>query len=67
MVWKQFSHANLVPFLGINEALFNLALVSEWMEHGTILDFVKSTPETNRLKLVCVPSYQKTIVNLFDT
>ena len=27
-------------------------MVSEWMEHGTIMDFVTAFPETNRLKLV---------------
>ena len=27
-------------------------MVSEWMENGTIMDFVTTYPETNRLKLV---------------
>ena len=27
-------------------------MVSEWMEHGTITEFVVAHPETNRLKLV---------------
>ena len=27
-------------------------MVSDWMEHGTIMDFITVYPETNRLKLV---------------
>ena len=27
-------------------------MISEWMEHGTIRDFVRACPEANRLKLV---------------
>ena len=29
-------------------------MVSEWMEHGTVMDFVNAFPATNRLKLVRV-------------
>jgi hypothetical protein len=29
-------------------------MVSEWMEHGTIKDFITAHPETNRLKLVSI-------------
>ena len=31
-------------------------MVSEWMEFGTIMDFVIARPETNRLKLVGILS-----------
>ena len=27
-------------------------MVSEWMEHGTVMDFIIACPETNRLRLV---------------
>lgn len=68
VIWKRLSHPNLVPFLGVNKILFNLALVSEWMEHGTILRFVKNYPETNRLKLVCILSLPRTTsTNQLDT
>jgi len=33
-----------------------LMMISEWMEHGTIRDFVRACPETNRLKLVRILS-----------
>ena len=54
VIWKRLSHPNLLPFLGVNETLFTLAMISEWMEHGTILQFVKQHKTTNRLKLVSI-------------
>jgi hypothetical protein len=38
---------------GVKDTPYDLALISEWMEHGTILQFIKNNPETNRLQLVC--------------
>ena len=54
VLWKQFKHPNLLPLLGATKALYTLIMVSEWMEHGTIMEFVTLFPETNRLKLVSV-------------
>jgi len=59
VIWKRLSHPNLLPFLGVNKTLFRLAMVSEWMEHGTILQFVKRNVATNRLKLVCISSFRQ--------
>jgi serine/threonine protein kinase len=68
LVWNWFSHPNLIPFLGVKDTPYGLALISEWMEHGTILQFVKDNPETNRLKLVCTLSISRTTYdNDFDT
>ena len=58
-VWRGLCHPNLVPFLGVNETLFPLSLISEWMVNGTIAQFVTKNPETNRLKLVCVSLYRE--------
>ena len=52
VIWKQFKHPNLLQLLGAKVSPPNLMMVSEWMEHGTIMDFVTAFPETNRLKLV---------------
>ena len=48
---KQFKHPNLLQLLGAKTSP-TLMIISEWMEHGTIMDFVVACPETNRLKLV---------------
>ena len=29
-------------------------MISEWMGHGTIMEFINARPETNRLKLVSI-------------
>ena len=36
-------------------------MISEWMEYGTIMQFINARPETNRLKLVSIlPKVQGT-------
>ena len=62
VIWKRLSHPNLLPFLGVNQKLFPLAMISEWMEHGTILQFVKRNPAANRLKLVSTPCSREWLV-----
>ena len=52
VLWKQFKHPNLLPLMGAKKSPQTLMMISEWMEHGTIMDFVISHPKTNRLKLV---------------
>ena len=52
VLWKQFNHPNLLQLVGAKFSPPSLVMISEWMEHGTIMDFVVAFPETNRLKLV---------------
>ena len=54
VLWKQFKHPNLLELVGAEVSLPTLLMVSEWMEHGTIADFVAACPDTNRLKLVSI-------------
>ena len=53
-MWKQFKHPNVLPLVGARKASHTLIMISEWMEHGTIMDFIIACPETNRLKLVSI-------------
>ena len=55
VLWKQFKHPNLLQLMGAKKSSQALLMVSEWMEHGTIMDFVVACPGTNRLKLVSIP------------
>ncbi|KAG8788044.1 hypothetical protein FRC12_014978 [Ceratobasidium sp. 428] len=50
-VWSKLSHVNILPLLGV--ALFKgqLAMVSEWMEHGSIIAAVNNRPELDRFGL----------------
>ncbi|KAF7374431.1 hypothetical protein MSAN_00327200 [Mycena sanguinolenta] len=43
LVWKELCHPHILPFLGIEENSFPspLSMVSPWMEHGTVLDYLK--------------------------
>jgi len=55
VLWKQFKHPNLLQLMGAKKSPQTLLMVSEWMEHGTIMDFIVACPGTNRLKLVSIP------------
>ena len=52
-MWKQISHPNIVPFLGVSGAPAPLSMVSEWMPNGSVRDYVRANPESSRLQLVC--------------
>jgi serine/threonine protein kinase len=47
-------HPNIVPFVGIVEGSHQFLLVSEWMEHGHIMDYLKIKPNAPKNELVRV-------------
>jgi serine/threonine protein kinase len=53
VMWRKISHPNIVPFLGLSEALVPLCMVSEWMPNGNVQDYVAKNPEISRVQLVC--------------
>jgi len=55
VLWKQFKHPNLLRLVGAKKPPSTMVMISEWMEYGTIMDFVAVCPATNRLKLVSIP------------
>ncbi|KAK1228999.1 hypothetical protein PQX77_007952 [Marasmius sp. AFHP31] len=47
IVWKQLDHPNVLPFLGIyylDHTRQRICLVSPWMEHGNLVQYLKDTP-----------------------
>ncbi|KAJ7036189.1 hypothetical protein C8F04DRAFT_1394417 [Mycena alexandri] len=44
LVWRDLRHPHILPFLGIDRDSFpsSLCMVSPWMEHGTILNYLKN-------------------------
>ncbi|KAF9256685.1 kinase-like protein, partial [Marasmius fiardii PR-910] len=47
IVWQQLKHPNLLPFMGVyflDDAQKQLCLISPWMEHGNLLDFLNKSP-----------------------
>ncbi|KIM71892.1 hypothetical protein PILCRDRAFT_82369 [Piloderma croceum F 1598] len=55
VTWRQLSHPNVLPFYGIHHLYDNPArvcLVSPWMGHGRVTQFLKRFPTTNRVHLI---------------
>jgi serine/threonine protein kinase len=44
LVWRQLNHSNLVPFIGLDELTWSttFGIVSTWMPHGTIREYIHS-------------------------
>ncbi|KAI5122713.1 hypothetical protein M0805_009766 [Coniferiporia weirii] len=53
-IWSKLIHPNISLFLGfVNNVTTGLpSLVSEWMENGTVLEYVKKHPERDVLHLI---------------
>ncbi|KAJ7443481.1 kinase-like domain-containing protein [Mycena galericulata] len=54
LVWKDLHHPNILPFLGIDRDSFpsELCMVSPWMEHGIVLDYLKVHQHANVHKML---------------
>lgn len=50
--WKWLRHDNILPFVGVMLIPPLISIVSEQMKNGNIVDFVRSHPKYNRLRLV---------------
>ena len=55
--WHTLRHPNVVPFLGVKMNTKELIMISEWMDHGRINDFLKMHWEANPFELVRSHSY----------
>ena len=49
---RQLHHPNILPVLGIVEEKYRDGLVSKWMPHGTIVQFLKEHPDISKLEMV---------------
>ncbi|KAJ7586416.1 kinase-like domain-containing protein, partial [Mycena floridula] len=57
IIWCQLSHPNVLPFYGIyypdHRETSRVCIVSPWMDHGNLLQFLKTTSErVNRSSLI---------------
>lgn len=53
--WRQLDHPNVLPFYGVfhlNNERIRVCLVSPWMEHGNIIQFLEKRPDVNCIPLV---------------
>ena len=51
-IWSRLAHKNILPLLGFIIEGEYPSLISEWMENGTALKYVKRNPECDILELV---------------
>jgi len=54
LIWKRLSHPNVLPLLGVSVSRDPqyFRIVSEWMPNGNVMEYIRSNPQTNRLRLV---------------
>ncbi|KAF8155115.1 kinase-like domain-containing protein [Mycena galopus ATCC 62051] len=53
LVWRDLKHLHILTFIGIDRETFpSLALVSPWMEHGTVLHYLDRHGRANVDKLL---------------
>ncbi|KAJ7646740.1 hypothetical protein FB45DRAFT_180933 [Roridomyces roridus] len=54
LVWKDLRHPYILPFIGIDRDSFpsSLCMVSPWMEHGTVLSYIKENGPSKVDKLL---------------
>ena len=50
--WKWLRHENILPFVGVSLKPPPFSIISERMENGNIMNFIKVHPNHNRLRLV---------------
>ncbi|KAF9445957.1 kinase-like protein, partial [Macrolepiota fuliginosa MF-IS2] len=51
ILYRQFNHPNILPFLGVtcDEQYWLYGLVTPYMKHGSIIQFLRRHPSVNRL------------------
>jgi len=54
VVWKNLSHPNVVPLLGVTAD--PIQLISGWMPDVDLTGYIGNCPDVDRLNLVGVPS-----------
>ncbi|KAG6871954.1 hypothetical protein C0995_014553 [Termitomyces sp. Mi166 len=55
LIWRQLRHPNVLPLLclhHVNNNKLRVGLVSPWMEKGNLKEFLRRTPDVDRVSLV---------------
>jgi len=52
ITWKALHHPNVLPLLGVTMVDKHFAMVSEWMENGSINQYIMVHRDVNRFELV---------------
>ncbi|KAF7377549.1 Protein kinase domain-containing protein [Mycena sanguinolenta] len=54
VIWRQLCHPNVLPFFGLYYVEDRLCLISPWMEHGHIIDFLRNHEPTDTKRLALI-------------
>ncbi|KAG8711233.1 hypothetical protein FRC09_020707 [Ceratobasidium sp. 395] len=49
--WSRFEHKNIVKLLGLSQFRDRMAMVSPWMENGSLLQYIERNPGVDRYQL----------------
>jgi len=52
VIWRHLRHPNILPLVGVTLGQGRCSMVSNWMENGTINQFVKDNQDANRIDLL---------------
>ncbi|KAF9643944.1 kinase-like protein [Thelephora ganbajun] len=52
VAWRHLRHPHILPLIGVNIERHRFAMVSEWMEHGNINEYIKNHERVNRIQLL---------------
>ncbi|KAF9789475.1 kinase-like domain-containing protein [Thelephora terrestris] len=52
VVWKRLQHPNIVSLIGIPAEISPFEMVCDWMDHGSITEYVGQHPEVDRIGLL---------------
>ena len=52
VTWRTLRHPNILPLIGVMMTESQFAMISDWMENGSINEFVKANPDADQLGLV---------------
>ncbi|KAF5384897.1 hypothetical protein D9615_001483 [Tricholomella constricta] len=70
IVWRQLHHPYLLPFYGVyewpGELSSRLCLVSPWMNNGNVLQYLKVTPDADRVSLILDVARGLNYLHTFD-
>ena len=52
--WRHLTHPNILPLLGVSGSTnpHYFRILTEWMPNGDVMQYARSNPEANRLRLV---------------
>ena len=65
--WKHLSHPNVLPLIGILADPRCVLILTAWMPNGNVIQYARSNPWANRLRLVSSPPHPNIILFLFAT